>query len=733
MPADPTGRHRKLGGERSTRPGLAARLGWTGLAAGGVGAVAGAGGLEAFGIQSGTSNPLLRWPAGIAGARADGWINWAGNRRTDHPEGHCYPTSVEELAAIVKTAAQQGKRVRPVGSSWSFSDIAVTPGYVVETNRLTQVLTTVLPRAQAATITSIVAPPVGGPPTPFHLLHVEAGIQLESLMGILDMTNLAPGTMGGAAGQTLAGVVSTSVHGRHHRLPPFPDWVRAIHLVGPDGRQYWIEPQDRPITDPTKLAAALGPDVKISYDDDWFDSVLVGVGSLGIIYSVVLEVRDAYKLEETRSLTTWSVLRPQLSSSRKGKADLFKSPDAVQVAIDPGSMASPDPICFLSTRRAVPMSTPSTPQSTSFDPLAAFCEGDGLLELLFSSAQGAGIAGPVIGAIMVALPAIPAVAVVLPASAPLLPVLAAATTFAAAAPILLQILRLAGPGAVGDLLGLVLDKHPELTAPLIRELTASAQSPGVGVDLAHQVVARRNKGECAARGLALELAFDTAKDAHLRFLDAAITMLSAEAAKGNYLGGWFSLRFVGRSRAILSPERSGRTCTVEFVGLRTLSNTKILLDRLEVLGRGFGGTQHWGMFDDLTAADVARGYPRLDTWRRTRSALTKSGTVRTFDNDFTARAGLSELPANPSWTSLGGGFRSGPAAASWARNRLDVFGRGTDNALYVDSWTGTAWTGWSQVAPNPVGSDPAAVSWGPNRIDVFARATDDQMYTLSRA
>lgn len=38
MLADPAGRHRKLGGERSTRSGLAARLGWTGLAAGGTAA-----------------------------------------------------------------------------------------------------------------------------------------------------------------------------------------------------------------------------------------------------------------------------------------------------------------------------------------------------------------------------------------------------------------------------------------------------------------------------------------------------------------------------------------------------------------------------------------------------------------------------------------------------------------------------------------------------------------------
>jgi hypothetical protein len=167
------------------------------------------------------------------------------------------------------------------------------------------------------------------------------------------------------------------------------------------------------------------------------------------------------------------------------------------------------------------------------------------------------------------------------------------------------------------------------------------QPPGVTVDLAHRIMAPRNKGECAARGLALEVAIDTAGDMHLTFADAAIALLKAEAAKGNFLGGWFSLRFVGRSRAILSPEHSTMTCTAEFTALRTLSDTRSLLDRLEALARTSGATQHWAMCNDLRAADVTRGYPRLNTWRQTRSALTNNGAVHTFDNAFSTRVGLA--------------------------------------------------------------------------------------------
>src|SRR5262249_17396120 len=94
-------------------------------------------------------------------------------------------------------------------------------------------------------------------------------------------------------------------------------------------------------------------------------------------------------------------------------------------------------------------------------------------------------------------------------------------------------------------------------------------------------------------------------------------------------------------RAILSPEHSTMTCTAEFTALRTLSDTRPLLDQLEMLARNSGATQHWAMCNGLTAVDVKKGYPRLSTWLATRSALTNNGAVHTFDSAVTARVGLS--------------------------------------------------------------------------------------------
>jgi hypothetical protein len=80
------------------------------------------------------------------------------------------------------------------------------------------------------------------------------------------------------------------------------------------------------------------------------------------------------------------------------------------------------------------------------------------------------------------------------------------------------------------------------------------------------------------------------------------------------------------------------------------------------------------------------------------------------------------------WTSLGGGITSDPAAVSWGPNRVDVFARGTDNRLYWKFWDGTAWSSWNNVGNETFTSGPGASSWGANRIDVFGRSSDNALY-----
>jgi spore germination protein YaaH len=80
-----------------------------------------------------------------------------------------------------------------------------------------------------------------------------------------------------------------------------------------------------------------------------------------------------------------------------------------------------------------------------------------------------------------------------------------------------------------------------------------------------------------------------------------------------------------------------------------------------------------------------------------------------------------------SWEALSGAVSSGPDAASWGSNRLDVFARGGDGQLVHRSFDGTSWSAWEGLG-GQLAWDPAAVSWGPNRIDVFVRGLDNALW-----
>jgi FAD/FMN-containing dehydrogenase len=545
------------------------------------------------------------------------WSNWAGNLALT-PFRHCHPRNLQDLVTIVQEAESLGKRVRAVGSSWSFTDITITPDYLVDTDQLNNILATVVDAALNASVAGR------------QFVHVESGCKVRDLCDYLDKHNLALTTMGGSDGQSVLGILSTCVHGPDFDRGPVPDMVRAVHLVGPGGAQHWIEPSSG-ITDPIALQHALGIDpANIHYEDHWFNAVIAAVGTLGIVYSVILEVAHQYDLVQVITAKSWADMRAELA----GQA-LFQAPNrSVQVVIDPAAPHN----CFLYTRTDAP-ATAAVSYPLYNDPFGLFCTTafadaiiivpGGATAFLLASSAIIPLLPPPLDAIFAAL-------------------LATGTATALEVTPLVAAIRALGPGKLGDIIGAVLNGSPALTAQVVSSMTNSQIQPGTLRGFAHTVMSGPNPGECVARGFALEMGFDATNRSHLNFLDEALPLLDQWfTAEGLALAGWFSLRFVGKSRAYLAPQnRCNRTCMAEIVGLRDVISTIPILDRLETVGRKHGGIQHWGMFRNLTSADVLRAYPHLNDWRRVRWQLTNRGSSLTFDNDFSVRVGLSAPPAN---------------------------------------------------------------------------------------
>lgn len=90
------------------------------------------------------------------------------------------------------------------------------------------------------------------------------------------------------------------------------------------------------------------------------------------------------------------------------------------------------------------------------------------------------------------------------------------------------------------------------------------------------------------------------------------------------------------------------------------------------------------------------------------------------------------------YQSLGGDFKLSPVlfgsafpltTVSWGKNHLDVYGRGTDGAIYQKWWNEakSQWEGWHNLGGQFKGA-PVAVCWSPGRVDIFGIGMDDGLY-----
>jgi L-gulonolactone oxidase len=186
------------------------------------------------------------------------WRNWAGDQQCS-PAAIEHPSNREQLAEVVRGAAERGLPVRASGSGHSFTDIALTDGVMVRCDRLDRILSVDIERG---------------------LVKVEAGIVLHDLTRRLDELGVAFENLGDIDRQTLAGSIATGTHGTGARLRSISAQIEAFDLVLADGSPLEISAE----SDPAGLAAAR-----------------IGLGSLGIVYAVTIRTVPAFTLDRVDS------------------------------------------------------------------------------------------------------------------------------------------------------------------------------------------------------------------------------------------------------------------------------------------------------------------------------------------------------------------------------------------------------------------------------------------------
>jgi FAD/FMN-containing dehydrogenase len=261
------------------------------------------------------------------------WKNHLGNQRID-PLRIYEPRSIEDVQAIVRLAREAGVTVRAVGSGHSWSDVALTEGFLLKPTGMTRV---------PAPEPDFLRPEWADR----RLVRAEAGTRIKELNAWLDAHGLGLTNMGGYDHQTIAGVTATSTHGTGTEFGPLNDQLRSLDVVVGDGSVQRIEPTDGP-TDRAAYEAHHGEARTLVRDDHVFDAVCVAMGCMGVVCTAMIEVRERFHMREVRELHPWSKVRADLEAGA-----VFTDNEHYELAFSPYDDGYPYPF-LVTTRNPTP-------------------------------------------------------------------------------------------------------------------------------------------------------------------------------------------------------------------------------------------------------------------------------------------------------------------------------------------------------------------------------------------
>jgi hypothetical protein len=182
--------------------------------------------------------------------------------------------------------------LRPIGATWSLSDIITPSRVVVDPGRMNAMV-----RVSDAWCTDgyKAARPSGA-----VAMIIEGGARIVDINNALGRGGLALQTSGAADGHLLAGCIATGTHGCALSIGAVHDTVRGIYLiVGPDKAVFVQPATGRPFTDDVGawLGSQSGFPTETLVDDDVFAAAQVSLGSLGFVHSVIVEAVPLYRLK----------------------------------------------------------------------------------------------------------------------------------------------------------------------------------------------------------------------------------------------------------------------------------------------------------------------------------------------------------------------------------------------------------------------------------------------------
>ncbi|WP_333740784.1 D-arabinono-1,4-lactone oxidase [Streptomyces sp. IBSBF 2806] len=188
-----------------------------------------------------------------ASAKNGTWRNWGGNV-VARPAREVTPASVDELAEAVRRAAEDGLKVKAVGTGHSFTSIAATDGVLIRPQLLTGIR-----KIDRDNMT----------------VTVEAGTPLKRLNLALAREGLSLTNMGDIMEQTVSGATSTGTHGTGRESASIAAQIKGLELVTADGSVLVCSEKENP---------------------EIFAAARIGLGALGVVTALTFAVEPVFLL-----------------------------------------------------------------------------------------------------------------------------------------------------------------------------------------------------------------------------------------------------------------------------------------------------------------------------------------------------------------------------------------------------------------------------------------------------
>lgn len=199
------------------------------------------------------------------GRRGETVVNWSGTHEA-HPRLLYSPESEEDVEAIVRSAHQQGRRLRAVGGALSPNGLALSGQGMLSLALLDRVLSV---------------------DTDAREVTVQAGARVQSVADHLRPLGLTLQNYASIREQHVAGFTQVSAHGTGASIPPADEQVVALRLVTP-----------------AKGTLDLRADSSDPKEREMFEMARCGLGCLGVVTRVTLRCVPAHRLVERTFVAT---------------------------------------------------------------------------------------------------------------------------------------------------------------------------------------------------------------------------------------------------------------------------------------------------------------------------------------------------------------------------------------------------------------------------------------------